>query len=394
MRTPVGVMLALTAAAACSTAPATSTSSGGLALLEELRIGGLDGDVEYTFGSVTTVAPAPDGSVYIADRQGPVVRRYGADGTYLSQIGRSGEGPGEYTSVDGLGVTESGELAVYDGRVARVTWFSESGDYLESHPITGGVGAWRGFVVTADGGAFLRVLPESGFSESAADGLTTDWVRVSRDGAIERLWPDPPEQRVGPRYVVSGRGGMYRPFVTMNLSAMGPDGAFYTARNDLYRIAHRAPSGDETLIVRNEEPVALSPDEKREWGAYSEAAAGRPGADRSDFFPIPDPKPFLRELAVDMDDRLWASRYTEAVYMPYSDWERADRAEKGYQTYEWRDVPRWDVFDATDEYLGSVVLPFKTTFVTATGDEVWGIQAGDYNEDYVVKWRIGPSPAR
>lgn len=31
------------------------------ALVEELRIGGLQGDEEYTFGSVSALAPTPDG---------------------------------------------------------------------------------------------------------------------------------------------------------------------------------------------------------------------------------------------------------------------------------------------------------------------------------------------
>jgi hypothetical protein len=35
-----------------------------------------------------------------------------------------------------------------------------------------------------------------------------------------------------------------------------------------------------------------------------------------------------------------------------------------------------------------VTFPFKTTFVTADDDDVWGIVGGDYEEAYVVRWRL------
>lgn len=374
--------------AACADLQEPQVPRSEIAVQEELRIGGIDGALEYTFGSVSAVAPAPDGSLYVADRQGPVVRKYDSEGTHLLDVGRAGQGPGEFSSVDGLGVLGDGRLMIYDGRNARLSWFDGNGEFLESTQVSNGLGGFRGFVYSRGGDAYLRVFPESGFTETA-DGIPADWARVSPDGAVERLVPVPPEERAGPRYVIQGHGGFYRPFTVMTVNALGPDGTLYTVRNDQYRIHRRSSDGDSAEIVRDEAPIRATDEEIAQFEAFSESAASRPGSDRSDYFPIPEVKPFIRELVVDLDGRLWVSRYTEAVFMEYSEWERSDREEKGRASHQWRDLQRWDVFDPEGSYLGAVTFPFKTTFITAEGDQAWGIHGGDYNEAYVVRWSLG-----
>ena len=60
------------------------------------------GPEEYTFGEVLGVALGPEGTVFVADNQVPVIRQYGPEGTWLGDIGRQGEGPGEYKAIGGL----------------------------------------------------------------------------------------------------------------------------------------------------------------------------------------------------------------------------------------------------------------------------------------------------
>ena len=71
-------------------------------LVEEVRIGVFEGAEEYTLGMVAGIAAVPDGSVYILDRQVPVLRKYAPDGTYVATFGREGGGPGEYRDSDGV----------------------------------------------------------------------------------------------------------------------------------------------------------------------------------------------------------------------------------------------------------------------------------------------------
>ena len=81
---------------------------------EELRIGMLEGPEEYVFGQVSGIAIGPEGTVYVSDDQIPLIRQYGPDGQWLRNIGRSGEGPGEYKGFLGLRSLDDETLVVLD----------------------------------------------------------------------------------------------------------------------------------------------------------------------------------------------------------------------------------------------------------------------------------------
>jgi len=351
-------------------------------LVEEMRIGELDGDEHNTFGSVLALAPAPDGSLYVADRQVPIIRRYDADGRYMGDIGRGGDGPGEYRTPAGLAVAGDGRLFVWDPPLGRLSMYDSAGDFLDSNTLAGGVGGQRVFVWGTEGQMLLRKRdPES--REPAVR-----WVEVTEDGALNALHDVPPSDLQGPSYTVAGRGGPYRPLVTETLSTVGPDGSLYVARNDEYLIYRILPGGDTLRIRRDKPRIRATSEELAEWEAFSEYFAERVPAQRDEFFPIPTVKPFMRELVVDPEGRLWVSRYTEPVFMEYSPYERESREESGLPSYQWRDTITWDVFSPEGDLLGVVTFPIRTSFFVALGDRVWGVRAGEYQEDLVTRWRI------
>lgn len=365
---------------------ADSLGDHAVTITEVLRIGGLEGAEEYTFGRVTAVAPRPDDGVYVADGQVPIVRVYDSHGTHELDIGGRGEGPGEFASIDGMGVVEDQRVVVWDGQLRRLSVFNVNGDFIESISVPEGLGMWRGFQWSTDGDVFVRVAPPTGLEESSS-GLKSDWAKVSRDGRIERLWSSPDEDRVGPNYVVAGRGGYYYPFVTATLSAVGADGSYYEVRNDQYRIRHMHLDGRETVIERSEPRIAVTSEELAEWEARSESFAQRIPEARDQFFPVPKEKPYIRELVTDPDGRLWVSRYTEPIFVEYTEAQRESRRSRNLPDFQWRDQLRWDVYGASDEHLGSVTLPPNTSLMVALGQNLWVVQSGELDEDYVVLYR-------
>jgi hypothetical protein len=385
------VLIGALALAACGPADAPESAALGdsIPIVEELRIGGLDGPMESTFGYVGPIAPTESGGMYVVDTRIPVIRTYDADGGYLGDVGRGGQGPGEYRSVSSMRVLDDGRIMIWDQGNARVSWFDPDGEFLDSRPLTGAIGAQDTFVFGSDGTIYTRLAGDGPLVEGPG-GIMGDWGRIQPDGTIDRLYPIVQEERDGPSYVLSGRGGYYRPFTVMTLATMGPDGSYYEVRNDTYRIRHVHPDGTESFITRDEPRVQVSSEEMAEWEARSESMAGRSPTPRSEFFPIPDVKPYIRYIMTDLDGRLWVSRYTEKAYMPYTDDEVADRAEQGLPSYNWRDRLKWDVYAPDDTWLGFVTFPFRTTLVTARGDEIWTVEAGPYREDYVVRYRMAP----
>jgi hypothetical protein len=91
-----------------------------LRLVEELRIGKLEGAQEYMFGDVAGIAVGRDGSIVVADGQGPIVRMYDAHGRFLRNLGRRGTGPGEYNEILGIQTLSDGRFATWDPQNRRI----------------------------------------------------------------------------------------------------------------------------------------------------------------------------------------------------------------------------------------------------------------------------------
>ncbi|MDE2754387.1 MAG: 6-bladed beta-propeller, partial [Gemmatimonadota bacterium] len=101
-------------------------------LVEKVRIGSLDGPEEYVFSHINSVAVGESGSMYVADIDLVSIREFGADGRFVREIGRSGEGPGEVLSIAGISVLADGRLATWDRRNRRITTYGADGEYDET----------------------------------------------------------------------------------------------------------------------------------------------------------------------------------------------------------------------------------------------------------------------
>ncbi len=78
------------------------------------RVGTMTGEDWEQFGNVRRVGFDSEGKLYVFDNQADRIHVVDPDGQYVRTLGRSGEGPGEFSSPDGLAVMRDGRVVIAD----------------------------------------------------------------------------------------------------------------------------------------------------------------------------------------------------------------------------------------------------------------------------------------
>lgn len=346
---------------------------GDTEVVEELRIGVESGADEYMFGAIRAIGVGPDGAIYVSDSQLGAVRMYDSNGVFVRDIGRQGQGPGEFASAPGLAVLPDGRLVTRDSRNSRVSFFSATGEYRDGFPVVAGV---RTLIVDQQGDIWVE----------AAEGGTR-LVRYSSDGQLVDNVTLPQRDRAGAQTFGLGFGeGDIYPFPTETHSAWSPLGYVVTGRNDVYDVEVRRPDGTVHL-TREIAPVPVGAEEHAEWEAFRQTLVERNrerGGD-SVYEPIPDVKPFFRQIFVGDDGRIWIFRYVAA--QKRNDIEPLpDRPERPLLT--WREPWTYDVFEPDGTFLGSVVVPELFRPYVLRGEHMWGLHTDKEGVERVLRLRV------
>ena len=121
------LLSSLIGAIACgagSDAPATGDMAADTVFLDPAVVIGLEeGDPNYLFGTITSIAVDAEGRVYVGDRPGATVRVFDRDGTFLRQLARAREGPGEISGQPAF-MTFDGNGRLYIRHGGGVTVFA------------------------------------------------------------------------------------------------------------------------------------------------------------------------------------------------------------------------------------------------------------------------------
>ncbi len=213
---------------------------------------------EYQFASIRSILIAPDRTIWVADITGrgfargtPMLRQYDAEGTFVRQVAREGDGPGEYREPDGLAVLSDGRVAVRDlAPPGKLLLFNADGQLSEtwtSNSLGQSAMRWASNSNSAlriDAGGILW-LPILDYSTSRLDSpRPTQYLRIQPDGTVLDTVPWPSLPAVQPEILMerispSGRRSIRElssPYWPRAISAWSPMGTFAVARTDRYRI--------------------------------------------------------------------------------------------------------------------------------------------------------------
>lgn len=354
-------------------------------LVEELRIGTLAGPQENAFGQILDLAVRRDGSIFVADLLPQSVRQFDSTGGFVRQIGREGDGPGEYRSLLGIAILPDGTLATWDSRNRRVSVYDSTGLYLRGLNVGAGVYASEAFQVDTLGRFYVKVhaQPPRLLQSGRMGEPTYGYLRLSPGGRVLDTLALPPENPTGSFLFQTGSGYL-RPFPVQELSALSPFGYLVTGSNERYSFTVRDPYGAVTVENEGYQPASVNGAERREWEALKEYLERMSGAS---FPAIPRSKPAFRGLWVDADGRIWVQRYVEAFKRDLPSGQRA-RSGDVRPNITWREPPTFDVYSAQGQFLRCVELPWGARLSESQGSFIWGVGMGSLDEEYVVRWQV------
>lgn len=396
----VVIVTSAAAVLACSGAPIEerpgSPRWGDVRLVEDLRIGRYDGPEEYLFGNIGDIVQHPDGTVFISDIQVPMIRRYDAEGRYLHDIGRQGQGPGEYEGIVSLRLMPDGNLAIWDARLRRVTVVRPDGTFVHSFTADSGLQTSSRVTLQVDHESNFYVLTTVPAPDDPQERLDA-YLKYAPDGTLLDTVQMPDRTPETPGWVLSTRQGLLPNFARRTASTITRSGHVVAGDNGSY--SFQVLDGDEVMIsvAREWEPVALHPEEHALWSDRQDRIQNRPPPsgfvnppEPPTYAPIPETKPAFMDIWPGEDDTIWVRRYAQAhrrTDLPPRD------PDDDRPLFDWWQYPTWDVFGPEGEFLGTVELPHDTQVLWYHGEVIWTVQPDEQDEDVAVRYRIEKSGA-
>ena len=326
-------------------------------LVSEISIGVLDGEPQYQFGNIRAIAVGADGRMYVLDGHGPVLRMYAADGTWVQNVGREGEGPGEYKQPDsGLAMRPDGKLLLRDPGNGRISIY-DSGVYEGSWPLTGGLNTSSPMVVTRDGATLTLVIKNLGTS-------VMEWqrglARYHLDGTTDTL--DIPDLGYEEAIISGESEGSSStnnvPYTPEQQYTYSPLGYFITGISEDYSFKLLHEDGPVIEIGRDYEPVPVMADEAsiQRRQITQNFRDNFPGWSWNGP-PIPDIKPPYSDLLTSEGGRIWVRVHAESQRYLSAEDQRAEETRLERPVNPYREPIVFEVFEPTGEYLGRVETP-------------------------------------
>lgn len=296
---------------------------------ELFRVGSATGPDHETFAEVSRVAFGPDGGLYVLDRPNGRVVVFGPDGAYRHQVGREGEGPGEFRLPTGLAVDGTGRIWVGDLLGGGLEVFDADGSHVSTIPV--GTPGARPDLTTLEAfpdGESVLFLDRLGSARNDSIGVH----RVTASGEVTTLARVPvpftprTEQTGATTFRTIGSPTFTAPTRVVALSG----GRFATTYGPLYRVLVGTGSGPAELTVSAPlEPVPVTEahreEHKERVRERNRELAENPPAAVGGFRMAPTSEDRLEEvlermrfaethgvvqaLAADRESRIWVQRW-------------------------------------------------------------------------------------
>ncbi len=354
-------------------------------LTEELSIGRLEGEEVYQFGYVFEVVAGPDGSIYAWDQQVPALRKYDANGVFVKQFGRAGDGPGEYRQITGMVTRPDGRLYTWDPAAGRLTIYSPDGEVLDTWREPGGMFSQKGIQIDTAGHVYLMI---QGRAASPGKQFVSSWLHLSATGAVIDTIAEP-DFGFQPAALLAqsehASASAWVPFTPTESWTISPLGFVVAGVSSHYRLDEFLPGGRRLRIEKEATPAPVHSEEAQERRdlVTSSLRHTQPGWNWNGPG-VPDTKPFYEDIVTGADGRIWVLLYTEAKHVPPP----ADTTHNRGMRLTWLEPTVYDVFESDGSYLGRVEPPAGVSLRETRGDQAWGVARDSLDIEYIKRFHI------
>jgi hypothetical protein len=344
-----------------------------------LRIGGAEGEGPKELAQVLGVARLSDGRLVIADGGSSELRLFSPTGSFVSAIGRKGDGPGEFSGGIQSMLRSADTLVVHD-RQSRLQVISPDAKLLRSYarPIFPGrtTASWPGML--NDGSGIVQAVDP--VTDTVSERLTATaslGIRSPSNAAVRAFTQIPVFERVK----INGRqAGLFLGAVS-RVSVMGPRVC------SGYSIRWEVQCFDRTgkLITRTQRQVetgdVTAADKEEFKKAYALAMRASP-PDRIkaalDAVQFAQERSAFGRFVPSTSGELWVGEFV--VLESFIPGRRGTATPQRPTT--------WSVLGSDGMWVADVTLPARFSLLDAGRDYVAGIELDDDDVESVVVYRI------
>ncbi len=335
-------------------------------VVEEIRIGTLEGDGPDMFGDITSLEVDPEGRIWILEGQAQEIRVFGPDGRHVRTVGRQGGGPGEFARALQIRRGPDGNMWVIDPQNNRISVLDSAGTYLEGKQTPGGyiIIPWPGGFDAAGNYYSPVPLPSDGAFSMGLMRLDSsftpiDTVAIPRDPVERERFEIRREDMRWLRSIPFTGGFDWR---------LAPSGTLWGMLTGEYRLFQLSLTGDTLRTITREFTPLPVTDADMDRARENLESFIRNGG-KVDWSKIPSTKPATEDFFFDDEGNLWVAPVT---------------------TQE-DDGQLFDVFDPDGRFLGTLRTPFPLATYPVPiirNATIYGITEDELEVPYVVRARI------
>ncbi len=333
----------------------------------KVTIGQVEGEAEYLFSRIGPAALLPDGRIAVADQQDAAIRLFLPDGTFVREIGRRGEGPGEFSHLRTITVVPPDTIVTHDSRLFRLTRFLTSGSLVSTLRLQADDGMpeiYLGEYSTGELG-FAWIKRGSGSGEDYTRDLM-QFAKFSETGRLSAL--------LGTEVGILRAETSPLAFSPHLYAEMIGDSLFLT-NGLLPEIQVWDHQGGLVRTIHVPVPEA---DHADAWEQLEELLAARGNTNELQWFenqPRDVAIPRISMMLVDDQDRLWVKKYD-----PHTDNHLLMRPRcRGGE---------WLILEASGAVVATIKLPEDLLLLDVRGDQVLGQIADELGVERVQVYQI------